>query len=184
MSPSPSSHVVDAYPVPPRFPNERVAPTIQHLSKTPSTWTLTGAEGQAGTKTPMRLDSLRKDTLDGDDPGPQDPSPVVSQYDRNRLGEEPRPDRPKPSALPSEPAPPVSAPTQRTIRPQNQDGGRPSLLGRAVRKLKKFMRSKSVSIQRLREILTTGRKKYLTEKTRADAGVGVVDRPWRVVSLM
>ena len=134
MSPSPSFRVVNIYPAPSRFPNKRVTrPTTQHsLSKTPSTWTLTGAEGQAGAKTPIRLGSLRQDTLDGDDP--QDSSPVVSQYNRNRPREESRPDRPKPSILASEPELPKSAPALRATSPQT--GDKSSLFGWVGTKLK------------------------------------------------
>ena len=177
VSSSPSSHVVDTYPAPSRFPNERLVPTVQQPPlNAPSTWTLGVTKGQDA-RTTTGLSSLRQGTLEGDDFGPEDPSPIGPKFGGNTLVGEPRPDGPGPSRLTSEPVPlvPVSAPTQEASPPKVEGTGKSSLFKRIIRKLEKFRRSKSVSTLWVRALLTIGRKNYLVGTIRVGAEVGAVD---------
>ena len=123
----------------------------------------------------------RKDTEDGDEP--QDPSPEVPQISRHRpagdskLGKRKLPTTktvptPAESSEPKLPVPTdmheltVSA-QDKTVPKANTSSkteDKPSLLGRAKRKSKKFMKSKLISVLRkCKNYLQGCRKNYLVE---------------------
>ena len=96
------------------------------LPTTSSTWTLLDTREHVDRDTEPRLDPSRKDTAD--EPGPQDPSAPDPQEGRPR----------------DQPNPPIQDPPERNRTPSPQPEDKVSRLKRAVRKVKKFVKSEYV----------------------------------------
>ena len=109
-----------------RFPRERDTSETHPLPRTLSTWSLVPGEGH------MNGNTEPQDSSVGDTPV-ADPEPQDKRKSQDKLESQGKPE------------PQVQNPTARDVNPPRQTGGKPSRFKRAVRELKKFMKSKSIS---------------------------------------
>ena len=115
-----------------RFPRERDTSKTHPLPRTLSTWSLVPGEER------MNGNTEPQDSSVGD-------TPVADPEPQHKL--EPQHKRKSQDKLESQgkPEPQVQNPTARDVNPPRQTEDKPSRFKRAVRELKKFMKSKSIS---------------------------------------
>ena len=152
-----------------RFPGKRETPETQPLPSTSSTWTLVASDGKTDGKTEPRSDPSRRVTLEGGEPMLRDPSVGDPQVD----GHKPQ-GRPNPSVKDS---------VVRDGKSLPQTENKPSRLKRTGRRLKGFIKSKSVlTLQKCRDGLHPVGRNIWSKAARIGIGVGVAGGSCRVES--